>query len=148
MIGSVTVLIIPISLVSMHSLIFSATGIAHMRNWRSQGWTAHKSCTEPKIKIIFFFTLHLYPHAPTCVDEGGQSYILMMESYTWQPSICGAGKTRKICEGKLAFGKLCQPLRILQGIWSEFPDCEPVIPEKDQLSTMKRKVAPGMVAES
>ena len=98
-------------------------------------------CTQIAEKISNHLLLRS-PSTSSCThfcDKGAQSYILMMESYNWQPNICGAGKTRKSCQGKLAFGKWCQPLRILQGIWSEFPDYAPATPEKDQLSAMKRR---------
>lgn len=54
-------------------------------------------CTQTAGKISNHFLLRSPPISSRThfCDEGAPTYFLMMGSYTWQPSICGAGKTRK-----------------------------------------------------
>lgn len=43
---------------------------------------------------MIFFCTHLHLHEVTFFDEGAWSHILIMGSYTWQSSVCRAGKTK------------------------------------------------------
>lgn len=146
MIGLVTVLITAISLANMHSLMMLAANIAYTSYWKSLRDDLHINHRENFRWFSFtlsciLMNLLLWWRSPKLHFNDGELHPAAKDLWSWKYQ-------KKGCQGKLAFGKWCQPLSILQGIWSEFPDYVPTTPEKDQLLAMKRRVAPGMVTES